>query len=217
MIMTPAVRKLALTTHVGTSVGWMGALAAFLVLSIAGMVSANADTVRASYLSMNLIGQFMIVPLGLAALITGLVQAFGTQWGLVRYYWVLVKFALTLVATTLLVLHQFTAVAGAAKRASAAAVGVSPTMGSLGTQLVVDASLGLVVLLVTLALSIYKPWGRTRYGLRAEEQERIAAATGGVAAPGPMPVGLKLFMGIIGVIVATILIIHLAGGGLSHH
>jgi hypothetical protein len=217
MIMTPAVRKFALTTHVGTSVGWMGAVAAFLVLSIAGMASVNADTVRGAYYSMNLIGQFMIVPLGVAALITGLVQAFGTQWGLVRYYWVLVKFALTLVATTLLVMHQFTAVSGAAKRVTVAAVGTLAEIGGLGTQLVVDASLGLVVLLVTLTLSVYKPWGRTRYGLRAEERERIAATTGSAPTLGPMPFGLKLFIGLIGVIVATIVIIHLAGGGLSHH
>lgn len=217
MMMTGGVRKFALTAHVGSSVGWLGAVAAFLVLSIAAMTSANADTMRSAYISMNLIGQFMIVPLSLAALLTGVVQAFGTQWGLVRYYWVLVKFALTLVATTLLVMHQFTAVSSAAKRVSEAAVGALPDIGGLGIQLIVDASLGLVALLVTLTLSVYKPWGRTRYGLRAEERERITAATGSAPTFGPMPFGLKLFIGLIAVIVATIAVIHLAGGGLSHH
>ena len=34
--MSPRLRKLALTAHVTFSVGWLGAVAAFLALSIAG-------------------------------------------------------------------------------------------------------------------------------------------------------------------------------------
>ena len=84
--MTPGVRNFALTAHVASSVGWLGAVAGFLVLSIAGLTSANPETVRSAYVAMNLLGQFMIVPLSLAALLTGLIQALGTQWGLVRHY-----------------------------------------------------------------------------------------------------------------------------------
>ena len=81
--MAPRVRKLALTAHVVSSVGWLGSVAAFLALSIAGLTSRNAEIVRGAYLAMNLIGQFIIVPLTLSALITGLIQALGTHWGLV--------------------------------------------------------------------------------------------------------------------------------------
>ena len=45
--MKPALRKLAVTAHVTFSIGWLGAVAAFLVLSIAGLISRdpdNADT-----------------------------------------------------------------------------------------------------------------------------------------------------------------------------
>src|SRR5712691_5373000 len=108
--MTPALRKLSFTAHVTSSVGWLGAVASFLVLSIAGLTSQDAETVRGAYLAMNLLGQFIIVPLSLAALLTGLVQSLGTHWGLFRHYWVLVKLTLTIGATLLLLLHQFTAV-----------------------------------------------------------------------------------------------------------
>jgi uncharacterized membrane protein HdeD (DUF308 family) len=50
MVMTSGVRKLALTTHVTSSVGWFGAVAAFLSLAIAGLTSHNAPMVRAAYL-----------------------------------------------------------------------------------------------------------------------------------------------------------------------
>lgn len=155
--MTPRLRKLALTAHVTVSVGWLGAVAGFLVLSIAGLTSQDPEVVRGAYLSMNLIGLFIIVPLSIAALATGLVQSLGTEWGLVRYYWVLVKLTLTIGSTLLLLLHQFTVVAGAAKLVSGAAAGTLPSVGRVGTQLVGDAGLAILLLLMVTTLSVDKP------------------------------------------------------------
>ena len=208
--MRPALRKLNLTTHVTSSVGWLGAVAAFLVLSIAGLASRNAEVVRSSYVAMNLIGQFIIVPLSIASLMTGLVQSLGTHWGLFRHYWVATKFVLTTGATILLLLHQFTAVSGAAQRVSATAAGAMPQIGKLGPQLVGDASLAVLTLLVTTTLSVYKPWGKTRYGRREHEQWLAIDAAGG------MSVGRKILIAIIGAIVAAFIVLHLAGGGLHH-
>ena len=73
--MTPALRKLTITAHVAFSVGWLGAVAAFLVLSIAGLTSRDAEVVRGAYLSMDLISRFVIIPMCFAALATGLLQA----------------------------------------------------------------------------------------------------------------------------------------------
>jgi hypothetical protein len=208
MTMTPRLRKFALTAHVTSSVGWLGAVAGFLVLSIAGLTSQDAERVRAAYIAMNLIGQSAIVPLSLAALLTGLVQALGTHWGLFRHYWVLVKFVLTIGATVLLLLHQFTAVAVAASRVSGVAAGTLPEVGRLGTQLVGDAGLAVLVLLATTTLSVYKPWGLTRYGRRA--QQRVEAIEGSPS------LILKIALAVIGLIVAGFVLLHLSGHGLRH-
>ena len=130
--MTPGLRKLNVTAHVASSVGWLGAVVSFLVLSIAGRASQDSETVRAAYLAMNLIGQFAIIPLSLVALATGLVLSLGTHWGLFRYYWVLLKFILTIIAIAALLLHQFTAVAEAARRVSAVPPETLPEIGRLG-------------------------------------------------------------------------------------
>ena len=79
------------------------------------------------------------------------------------------KLILTIGATILLLLHQFTAVAGASKLVSGAAAGTLPNAGQVGTQLVGDAGLALLVLLMITILSVYKPWGLTRYGRRKKE------------------------------------------------
>lgn len=205
--MTPALRKLNLTAHVTASVGWLGATAAFLVLSITGLTSQNADIVRGAYLSMNLIGQFIIVPLGLVALLTGVVQSLGTPWGLFQHYWVSMKFSLTVGAVILLLTHQFTDVADAARRVSLAAPGTLPDAGWLGVQLVAEAGGAVLLLLVNTTLSLFKPWGQTRRGCRAE----------GPTTAGAFPSGLKLLLVAIGVGVLAFLALHFLGGDHAGH
>ena len=46
MAMAPRLRKFALTAHVTSSVGWLGAVAGFLALAIPGLASQDAETVR---------------------------------------------------------------------------------------------------------------------------------------------------------------------------
>jgi hypothetical protein len=204
--MTPGVRKAALTAHVATSVGWMGAVAGFLALSIAGLASPDVQVARGAYLSMEVVGRYVIVPLSLAALITGLVQSLGTEWGLFRHYWIVAKLVLSLLASAGLLLHQFTAVAGAARRVSASAADELPSLGTLPVQLAATAGAGLVVLLITAGLSVFKPWGRTRFGLEG----------GSEISPG-LPRGFKVSLIIVGLLLVTFIIIHLAGRGLGHH
>lgn len=81
MTMAPALRKFALTAHITSSVGWIGALVAYLVLGVSAATSQDAQTVRAAWIAMELTGWFAIVPLALAALLTGIVMALGTPWG----------------------------------------------------------------------------------------------------------------------------------------
>src|SRR5882724_8910738 len=160
--MTPTLRKLTITAHVTFSIGWLGAVAAFLVLSIAGLTSRDTEVVRGAYLSMDLISRFVIIPLCFAALATGLLQALGTPWGLFRYYWILLKFGLAIFATSALLIHQFAVMTVAAKRVSGAAAETlfSADFGPLKTELVRAPGLAILLLVVT-TLGVYKPWGLT--------------------------------------------------------
>lgn len=85
--MTPQLRKLALTAHVTSSVGWLGAVAGFLALALTGLTSEDNQMARAAYLAMELYCWFVIVPLSLTSPLTGVVQSLGTTWGLFRHYW----------------------------------------------------------------------------------------------------------------------------------
>ncbi len=165
MTMSPGVRKLALTAHVSTSVGWLGAVVVFLALAIIGVTSPDAQTVRGVYLVMETAGWFVLLPLAVLSLVTGVIQALGTSWGLFRHYWVLFKLLTTLFATIILLTYMetFSALANVAAdpRADLAMVrNPSP---------LIHSALAVLVLLVPMSLSIFKPRGKTRYG-----QNRLA-------------------------------------------
>jgi hypothetical protein len=178
--MSPQLRKAALTVHVLSSVGWLGAVVTFLALAIAGLNSPHPQLVRAAYLGMDLIGWAVIFPLSLASLLSGIIQALGTVWGLFRHYWVLFKLVLTTLATALLLLH-LQPVGWVADRAST--MDLAPTdMAGLRVQLVGDAAAAVVVLLVATVLSIYKPRGLTPYGYN-----RANKPVGGRSAMVPPP------------------------------
>ncbi|MFC4950994.1 DUF2269 domain-containing protein [Pseudonocardia sp. GCM10023141] len=168
--MNGRLRKFVLTTHIACSVGWLGAVAASLALAVAGLISSDPAVVRAVYLTMELMGWTVLVPLSLASLLTGLVQALGSRWGLLRHYWVVAKLLLNLVAITVLLLYMQT-------------LGVladTATQGGSGSDLgelqnpspVVHGGAAVLLLLVATGLSVYKPTGMTRYGQRKQQEQR---------------------------------------------
>ena len=164
MTLSPGCRKLALTFHVSASVGWVGAVAAFLVLAVVGLRSNDPATVRAAYIAMATITPWVIVPAAFASLITGVVQSLGTPWGLFRHYWVVIKLIITIVAT-LVLLGQLSSIAGLADIARDRAL-AQEELREPRLSLVLHAGGGLVVLAVPMVLSVYKPRGLTRYGQR---------------------------------------------------
>lgn len=221
MGMTPTVRKIAVTAHVTSSVGWLGAVAAFLALALDGLISTDARMVPAAYLAMEFTTWFVILPLALASLITGIIVSLGTAWGLFRHYWVLAKLLITIIATLLLLLHTHPIglLASVARESAWSGAEVS----RLQMQLVGDAGLALLALLVNVALSVFKPGGMTPYGLRKQQGRQTASPATlpdhlpeVVVSPRSTPAtpGWVYVVGIHVIGLALLfLIVHLAGGG----
>jgi hypothetical protein len=167
MTMTPGLRRFALTAHVTSSVGWLGAVVGFLALAVAGLASRDPQVVRAAYLTMELTGWFVLVPLALASLVTGLVQSLGTTWGLFRHYWVLAKLLINLFATIVLLLYMQTLSFFAGVATEVTSYNTVP--GVLRSpSAVLHAGAALLLLLVATTLAVYKPRGMTPYGQRKQ-------------------------------------------------
>jgi hypothetical protein len=175
MTMTPGLRKFALTAHVSASVGWLGAVVAFLALAVAGLASQDVQTVRAAYLTMELIGWYALVPLALVSLVTGLVQALGTTWGLFRHYWVLFKLLINVFATIVLLMYTQTLdhFAGVAAETALSSGDLS---GLRSTSPLLHTALALLLLLVATTLAVFKPRGMTPYGQRKQREQSARAS-----------------------------------------
>lgn len=168
MHLTAPVRKAILLTHILGSIGWIGAVAAFLTLALTGLDSPDPQIVRAVYIAMAPITRWIIVPLAFASLVSGLLLSLGTRWGLLRHYWVIFKLLISLISLPILLLHT-----GIIYRVAAAA-----TAGTLEAanykadrlQLVVASAVSLAALLVAALLSVYKPRGQTPFAFRAGKE-----------------------------------------------
>ena len=147
--LAPPWRKLLLTTHIGASVGLLGTDATVLLLAVTG---ARGREPAAVYPAAQLIGSLVLVPAALLSLATGVLLGLLTPWGLFRHWWVTAKLVLTTAGAVLSLVVRTPALTALADGAG----------GSLPLELVRDSGAASGVLLVTLVLSVYKPFGRIR-------------------------------------------------------
>lgn len=208
LIMSPKLNRAMLTTHITVSVGWFGAVVVFLVLAITGIASANMQLARSSYLAMELSGWFVIVPFCIASLVTGVIQAVGTKWGLLKHYWIVLKLALTLFATIALLLHMKPI--GDLSLAASSSVNFSNALPNLKLQIVANAGAAFLLLLAIITISVFKPWGKTKWAGGSE------GAISSKKAASNKSLKIYLVIAIAGLLVFVI-VKHLIGGGMGHH
>ncbi|WOX23291.1 DUF2269 domain-containing protein [Streptomyces solicathayae] len=147
-------RRALLVVHVAVSVGWLGLTLGLLTLGITAYATAEPSLTQAAYTAMDVFADWLLAPIALAALGSGVVLSLGTPWGLARHRWVWIKFWITLgtAAATVFALRP--------EISHAAAAGVPDI------SLVAAPSVATTAYLFMTAVSVLKPWGLTRRGRR---------------------------------------------------
>ncbi|HEX5493960.1 MAG TPA: hypothetical protein VFX70_05215, partial [Mycobacteriales bacterium] len=154
------------------SVGWLGLDLGLLALGVTGLATDDPATLRAAYLAMGVFAGALLVPVALLTVVSGVVVSVFTPWGLVRYRWVLVKFGLTVVAATATIFLLRPTIAQAVADVSALPAGAmrDADLTRVGRSLVAAPCVAFTIYLVCTVLSVYKPWGRTRWGARSDRR-----------------------------------------------
>jgi hypothetical protein len=149
---TTAWRTALLTTHIGATVGLLGADLALLALGIAGARGADSQTV---YPAAHLLARSLAAPLAVVSLATGLAQASLTAWGLLRYWWVTIKLAITLTLASLLLLVLVPGLG----RVADIAVGPTPQLITDAERLrfAIAPAAAATLLALSIALATFKP------------------------------------------------------------
>jgi len=183
--LSPRLRKLVLAAHVVVSVGWLGIVAAMLVLEIAAATAQEVAMAEAAYALIGDVSGTLVAPppvsFSIAALLTGIVLSLGTRWGLFAYYWILAKLLLTLAV----IFSGIFLVDRWIQQASVTPEGPAPML------LIYTSVAHLLMLGAATVISVYKPWGTTRRGRRDAAPRRVkrgadggARITSDVRAPG---------------------------------
>ncbi|WP_431988293.1 DUF2269 family protein [Streptomyces parvulus] len=172
MKLSRPARRALLVVHVVVSAGWLGLTLGLLALGLTAVTTASPAAVAAAVRGMKLFADWLLPPLAVLTLLSGLVLALGTHWGLARHRWVLTKFWLTLATTAATVLALRPGVDGAVT-----AVAAGEPLPDAG-----DVLFGPVVSLTAYVfmtvISVLKPWGPTRRGR--------GAGRGGLRREGPV-------------------------------
>jgi hypothetical protein len=219
-MMTPALRRFTFTAHITTSIGWVGAVLAFLALAVIGFTSDDPLKVRGAYLLMAPAAWFVLVPLAHASLLSGIVLSLGTTWGLFRYYWVVLKLGITAFATVILLIYMGTF----RQMAGVAADPVVHLEVVRNASPIVHAILALVLLVTATVLGVYKPFGTTAYGARKLQEQRpvsalipAGAGTARTLDADSTPPWIYVVGAVALALALLVVIVHLTGANPTHH
>jgi len=172
--MSRGLRRAVLTVHIVAAGAWIGIDVVLGVLVFTAMFTSSTDTEALSYQALDLFVFWPLLIAGLVSLASGITLGLGSNYGLVRYWWVAVKLVLNLVLTALVVIALRPGLSEAARYGDALAAGqpTDTTVTGLAFPPIVS---GLALLTATI-LSVYKPWGRIRKE-RAQSDGRSTSAT----------------------------------------
>jgi hypothetical protein len=143
----------ALTVHILTSVGWFGIAIVVAFCGIVGSSTGDGPLAHALFRAME-ISPWLSIPFGLAAAASGVVLSLGTKYGLIRYWWVVIKIAITIavIATDAVLIRV---------------VAHDAVVSAHATNPLVHGTIAhVVVLTIATVLSVYKPRARTPRGRR---------------------------------------------------
>ena len=157
------VRRGLLAVHILCGVGWMGADVLLAILVLTGRLSDDGATVAAAYTAIRLVIPPAVPVLASGMLVTGVLLGLGTKWGLVQWWWVFVKLMIGIVLTVLVFVALVPGALSIPEGLTGTADAVRDTVGRAGEDLMFPPFVSIAALAFALALSVYKPWSRTRW------------------------------------------------------
>ncbi|WP_405861230.1 DUF2269 domain-containing protein [Streptomyces sp. NBC_00090] len=170
-------RRATLVVHVVSAASWLGLALGLLALGITAATTESAPVLEASVRSMKTMVDWLVFPVALLTLLTGLLMALASNWGLARHRWIYTKFWLTLamIAGTFFgfrdaIVNTYTDVTAGHPLADAGDVLLGPMV-----------SLASYVFMMT--ISILKPWGLTKHGRKQRAVSRRAVDEAAVRQP----------------------------------
>lgn len=91
-------RRILLLLHLIFAGIMLGVQAVFIILGLTASVTKDAEVLQACYTIMHLLADSSVRASTIGTTVTGIALSLMTSWGLFRYYWIIAKEVLTLLA-----------------------------------------------------------------------------------------------------------------------
>ncbi|ADB33955.1 hypothetical protein Kfla_4939 [Kribbella flavida DSM 17836] len=153
-------RKLLLVLHLASVGSWLGIDVTMAVLVFTALGADDPGTRSLCFRALELVAVWPMTISGLTCLVTGVILAYGSKYGLTKYWWVVVKLVLNLLLTTLVLIALRPGVNDMAEQARIQEAG-GPAMAP-ASDLIFPPIVSPTLLMVAVVLSVFKPWGRLR-------------------------------------------------------
>ncbi len=174
-------RQTLLVLHYVTSVGWLGGGFAQLTLNLIALATGDQQLRHAAHEIAHLFDVSMLTVLSLGAATTGVLLSVRGKWGLLGYWWIVVKS----VVTVLLIVGIPVFVGPRIHRAVLATMDGTGDSGyrQVRDELLVSSMVIVATLLLVTVVSVIKPWGRTPIGQRRRTPQGKARGAGAIHHP----------------------------------
>jgi hypothetical protein len=153
--------------HIVSAGAWVGIDVIVAMLVLSGWFSGDVTLRSVAYQAL---ARFVVWPMltaGLICLASGVVLGMGTPWGLLRYWWVVVKLALNLLLCTLIVVALQPGMDEVSRYGQDLLTG-SPDRAAV-SNLFFPPAVSLSALSFAVVLAVFKPWGRIRSARRPNQ------------------------------------------------
>jgi uncharacterized membrane protein len=159
--LTVTAKKWWLFAHVmGVAMYFAGILGSLLLAFMTTRVHGSSLAAAAPQF-VHFFDWFLIIPGAILSLITGLVLAVRTNWGLTSYYWVILKWAGNIATIMFGATVMRRLISGLANAAASEADPLgSALVAHSRAGLLLGAAVSLATLLFLSAISYLKPWGK---------------------------------------------------------
>ncbi|RAV09410.1 hypothetical protein [Paenibacillus contaminans] len=162
--LTITQKKWLLSAHILFSAIMFGVMIAFLILSITAAATKDESILEACYTGMLILAKTSVRASTIGTVATGIALSLMTHWGLLKYYWIIAKEALTLVSIGLGVVGIYIWTSRAADFVAAEGIGAMQSADFLSNRFYLTA--GIVLQIVSLGamfvFSVFKPWGQRK-------------------------------------------------------
>lgn len=149
-----------LIVHIASAGAWLGLDVAMAVFIFTALFTHDPDIQALCYLALEMFAVWPLFVTGLVCLVSGVILGVGSKWGLVRYWWVAIKFALNVVLTGLVLVALRPQVAESAEQARRWVAGETANLAV--QDLIFPPIVSPIALLIAMTLAVAKPWGRIR-------------------------------------------------------